>query len=188
MTDAYVGEIRMFGGGFAPVGWLPCDGRLIPLSDNYALFAVLGRTWGGDGVNNFALPDLRGRLPVGGGQGTGLTRRVLGASGGEEAATVETQHLPAHSHALMASTLPAASAVPGPDRVYAAATSPNPSAPRGLPYVANATGFTERQLNEDTLGTSCGLPGGLAAAHDNRMPAFSITFIIATSGEFPVQD
>jgi microcystin-dependent protein len=94
MPDPFVGEIRMFAGNFAPVGWAFCDGQLLPVSQNAALFSLLGTTYGGDGRTTFALPDLRGRAPIHAGQGPGLSQRNLGAKGGEESVTLAEAQLP----------------------------------------------------------------------------------------------
>ncbi len=106
--DGYLGEIRMFAGNYAPVGWALCDGRLMPISGNDALFALLGTTYGGDGATNFALPDLRGRVPMSvgtgviPGNGQSLTPRILGASVGVETVTLTQENLPSHTHQMAA--------------------------------------------------------------------------------------
>src|SRR6185295_19254182 len=102
MAQPYVGEIRMFAGNFAPAGWMLCDGQLMPISENEVLFTLIGTTYGGDGQSTFALPDLRGRLPIH--QGDGF---VTGESGGAEEVTLTVQQLPAHSHPILASADPA---------------------------------------------------------------------------------
>src|SRR6476620_11735329 len=101
MSNPYIGEIRMFGGNFAPVGWAFCDGSLISISENDALFNLIGTTYGGDGQSTFGLPDLRGRLPVHQGQGTGITQSyVIGELAGVETVTLTTQQIPSHNHAF----------------------------------------------------------------------------------------
>src|SRR5262245_26202423 len=99
MSDPFIAEIKMFGGNFAPLGWATCDGQLLPISQYTALFSLLGTTYGGDGVTNFALPDLRGRVPMHPGQGPGLSPRTLGEKAGTETVTLTTAQLPAHNHA-----------------------------------------------------------------------------------------
>jgi microcystin-dependent protein len=99
-TNPFLGEIRLFSGNFAPVGWAMCDGSLLAISQNTALFSILGTTYGGNGTTNFALPDLRGRVPMGAGQGSGLTLRNLGEAGGVEQVTLTTAQMPAHTHAV----------------------------------------------------------------------------------------
>jgi microcystin-dependent protein len=96
--DPLIGEVRLFAGNFAPAGWAFCDGSLLPISENEVLFAIIGTTYGGDGQNTFAVPDLRGRVPMGTGQGTGLSNRVIGEKAGQEAVTLTTANMPSHSH------------------------------------------------------------------------------------------
>src|SRR5512135_3630836 len=98
MSSPYIGEIRLFGGNFAPVGWAFCDGALVPISENDALFNLIGTTYGGDGQLTFALPDLRGRLPMHMGTGPGLSPRTIGEQGGVETVTLTANQIPAHSH------------------------------------------------------------------------------------------
>ncbi len=102
--EPLIGMIILFAGNFAPRGWALCDGQLLPIAQNDALFSVLGTTYGGDGRTTFALPDLRGRAPIHAGQGPGLTRRALGARGGLEAVALTSKNVPTHEHALKAST------------------------------------------------------------------------------------
>src|SRR5689334_16805129 len=98
MAQPYVGEIRLFAGNFAPNGWMFCEGQLLPISENDVLFQLLGTTYGGDGQETFALPDLRGRLPLHQGTGSGLSNRILGENGGAETVTLTTQQIPIHNH------------------------------------------------------------------------------------------
>jgi microcystin-dependent protein len=107
MAQPYVGEIRMFAGNFAPAGWMFCEGQLLPISENETLFQLIGTTYGGDGESTFALPDLRGRVPIH--QGNGF---ILAETGGAEEVTLTTQQIPAHSHALLASTAVGSAASP----------------------------------------------------------------------------
>src|SRR5262245_29652358 len=110
--DNYLGEIRLFAGNFAPRGWRFCDGGLLPIAENDALFNLLGTTYGGDGVSTFALPDLRGRVAIGQGTGPGLTNRPLGEPGGTESVTLVLGQCPAHTHQLFATNAPATTASP----------------------------------------------------------------------------
>ena len=103
MADPFVAEIRIFGGNFAPKGWAFCSGQLLPISQNTALFSLLGTTYGGDGVSTFALPDLQGHAPMFWGQGPGLSDRFIGEVGGESSVTLLTSEMPAHGHSLLAS-------------------------------------------------------------------------------------
>src|SRR3954454_13257133 len=98
MGQPYVGEIRMFGGSFAPAGWAMCQGQLMPISEFDTLFNLIGSTYGGDGQETFAIPDLQGRLPVHQGTGSGLSTRVIGEKGGVESVTLTTQQMPSHNH------------------------------------------------------------------------------------------
>src|SRR3954468_9069383 len=112
MSEPFVGEIRMFGGNFAPVGWAFCDGQLLPISENETLFNLIGTTYGGDGQSTFALPNLQSRVPIHQGQGTGLSNRQLSEAGGTEEVTLTVQQIPAHSHALLGSSANASDANP----------------------------------------------------------------------------
>src|SRR5438445_1680842 len=107
MSSPFVAEIRIFAFNFAPKGWAFCDGQLLPISQNTALFSLLGTTYGGDGKSNFALPDLQGCAPMHPGQGPGLSLHDLGETGGSETVTLVESEIPAHSHGLMASGAPA---------------------------------------------------------------------------------
>lgn len=119
----YIGEVMLFAtsGGWCPMGWLPANGAQLSISQNSALYSLLGTTYGGDGVANFRLPDLRGRTPVGQGQGPGLPAYTMGQTGGQENVTLLTNNMPAHTHGLPASTAPATHAVPAAGRVPAQA-------------------------------------------------------------------
>src|SRR3989440_10371764 len=116
MADPFVAEIRTLPFNFAPTGWALCDGQLLPISQNTALFSLLGTTYGGDGKSNFALPDLQGRAPMHPGQGPGLSLRSLGEQGGEDTVTLLQSEIPAHSHALRAATVPGTLNAPSPAR------------------------------------------------------------------------
>src|SRR3979490_2969928 len=112
MAQPYVGEIRMFAGNFAPAGWMVCEGQLLPISENETLFTLIGTTYGGDGQSTFALPDLRGRVPVHQGQGPGLGNFIIGKTDGVEQVTLTAQQVPAHTHAFAASSAPGDSSTP----------------------------------------------------------------------------
>ena len=171
MSDPFIGEIRMFAGTFAPVGWALCDGGLLAVNQNDALFSLIGSTYGGDGETTFAVPDLRGRIPIHYGSGPGLTQRNLGAKAGTENETVTVSELASHTHDNSVS--PTAGTQNTPDGAYLG-SSPNvrifspipPSAPMGSDAI-----------------TSVG--GGLA--HTNVMPFLCVNFIIALVGIFPSQ-
>src|SRR5512138_1687522 len=121
MAQPYVGEIRMFAGNFAPYGWMFCEGQLLAISDYETLFNLIGTTYGGDGQSTYALPDLRGRIPIHMGNGYGTTF-VLAETGGVEEVALTVQQIPAHSHALMASSVPGTSSAPQ-DNVLASTTT-----------------------------------------------------------------
>jgi len=170
--EGFIGEIRMFAGDYAPDGWALCDGRLLPVSGNDALFALLKTTYGGDGVDNFGVPDLRGRAPMSVGTGTGLSPRELGDSVGSETVALVPDNLPAHTHQMAAG---------------GAATTNNPQGK--LP--ATVTGFNLYAASKTVPGTMAssviGSDGG-DAPHANMMPTACINFIIALTGLFPTQN
>lgn len=168
MADPFLAEIRIFTGNYAPSGWAMCDGQLLPLLQNVALFSLLGTTYGGNGSTNFALPDLRGRAPLHEGQGPGLTNRPLGGSGGEEQVTLTDNTLPAHGHNLYA--------------VNGAADSTQPQG--RLPARTREDAYTQAgQLNamsSATVGVS-----GSSQGHNNMQPYLTLNFIIALQGVYP---
>jgi microcystin-dependent protein len=169
MSQPFVGEIRMFGGNFAPAGWLFCEGQLLPISENETLFNLIGTTYGGDGQSTFALPDLRGRLPVHQGNGS-----VISEQAGVEQVTLTVQQVPAHTHALRASANVADSTVPGPTRALATADNATIT-----PYGTDAPTTT---LNLNSLG-----PSGGGQPHSNMQPYLCVSFIISLFGIFPSQ-
>jgi microcystin-dependent protein len=181
--DCYLGEIRIFAGNYAPAGWAICDGRLLDIQANQTLFSLISNTWGGDGRVTFALPDLRGRLPVGQGAAPGLTARVLGTYGGTETVAVSEAACPTHNHALLATTAAATELTPGPRMVHAAASvqGGTSSAP-GLAYATRAVNAPQ-VLNDATISEEGG-----GQPHNNLMPALAINFIIALQGTYPVSD
>lgn len=171
MSLPYIGEIRIFAGTFAPVGWAFCDGQLVPIANNDALFSLIGTTYGGDGQTTFALPDLRGRAPVHQGQGPGLSSYSVGESGGTEQVTLNTQQLPAHTHAPVASTDAAIASSPA-GRVWAAS--------------ANYHAFASGQGAGATAMSPWALaPAGGSQPHDNMLPFQAVHFIIALEGIWP---
>jgi microcystin-dependent protein len=176
MSNPYLGELRPFAGNFAPRNWALCNGALLSIAQNNALFALLGTTYGGDGVTTFGLPDLRGRVAISQGQGPGLTNRVLGAQGGTETVTLTTQQLPAHTHQAYASAGAAASAQPS-------GNVPATPGNGGLFYLPPVSGQTQQDFPADTIQTAGG-----SQPHDNIMPILAITYIIALQGIFPSQN
>jgi microcystin-dependent protein len=171
MSSPYIGEIRMFGGTFAPLGWLFCAGQLLPIAQYDVLYTLLGTTYGGDGVNSFGLPDLRGRVPVHMGQGPDLPAVIIGEKSGVEQVTMTTQQMPSHTHSVQANTGTATSGHAQGNLL--AQTSVLSLYNTASPAVA---------LNAATVG-----PGGQGQPHDNMQPYLCISFIIATEGIFPSQ-
>lgn len=173
MGEQYVGEIRMFGGNFAPIGWALCNGQLLPIADNEVLFTLIGTTYGGDGQTNFAVPDLRGRVPVHQGQGNGLSAYTLGQVGGVESVTLTLDQLPSHTH------------LPNASSTNAGATT----VPTAQIWAASSTNvFTTDTSATVPMHPQATLPaGGPPIAHDNMMPFSTVSFIIATEGIYPSQ-
>jgi len=170
MADPFVAEIRIFPFNFAPTGWAFCDGQLMPLSQNTALFSLVGTTYGGDGKSTFALPNLRGRAPMHPGQGPGLSAHNLGETGGSETVTLSESQLPAHSHAVMAQS--------------ALATSKTPTG-NSLARPAKGEVFAPASANVVALASQAIAPAGGQAAHANMMPYLTCYFCIALQGVFP---
>jgi microcystin-dependent protein len=177
MSTPYIGEIRMFGFGTrgAPNGWQACDGSLLPISEYDALFALVGTTYGGDGQTTFAVPDLRGRLPIHQGTGPGLSTYVIGQVSGSENVTVLPTQMPAHTHTLAATSGAASSLTP--------ANSLLPAAVSGDTfYVSDLTGATALAMSAQ----STSIAGG-SQPHENCMPTLTVQYCIATQGIFPSQ-
>jgi microcystin-dependent protein len=170
MADPFVAEIRIFGFNFAPRGWAFCDGQLLPLSQNTALFSLLGTTYGGNGNSNFALPNLQGRAPMQPGQGPGLSARSLGESGGEENVTLLQSQIPAHQHTLNVVNDIGEDNGPGPTQGLARSTG-------GRLYGASGT---LTPMNVSSLS-----PAGGSQPHNNMQPYLTMNFCIALQGVFP---
>jgi microcystin-dependent protein len=168
MAQPYVGEIRIFAGNFPPAGWMFCEGQLLPISENETLFNLIGTTYGGDGQSTFALPDLRGRLPLH--MGNGFT---LAETGGAETITLTNSQIPSHSHPLLASANPASSSAPA-NNVLAVT-----SAATVTPYGTDAPIIP-------MAATAIGSNGG-SQPHDNFQPYLCLDFIISLFGIFPSQ-
>jgi microcystin-dependent protein len=168
MADPFVAEIRMFPFNFAPRGWAWCNGQILPISQNTALFSLLGTTYGGDGRSTFALPDLQGRSAMQRGQGPGLSPRDLGASGGSATVTLQASQVPSHSHTLQATS----SATTG---APAGAALANVASGARAYRAAGATTF----MAVDALQAEGGSP------HNNRQPYLTLYFAIALQGVFP---
>ena len=173
MSDAYIGEIRMFAGNYAPQHWMFCYGQLMAIVGDEALFSLLGTIYGGDGRSSFGIPDMRGRIPLHYGQGPGLTMRSQGQLFGVETVTLELTQIPAHSHEMYCSTNTASS------------TDPTGRVP--------ATVATDRKLYDTTLDSSkmeemennAIEAAGSGGAHGNLMPLMGLNFIMCRTGLFP---
>jgi microcystin-dependent protein len=170
MTDAYVGEIRLFAGNYSPRLWGLCDGGTLPISDYQELYAFIGTTYGGDGRMNFKLPDFRGRLPVGQGDGPYLTPRLQGQSYGCETVAINTQQMPSHRHSMSVSGDDATESAPYSDLVIA----------KGLHYVDSPENNFLGSMDSAVIAENEG--GG---KHFNMMPSLTINFIICLKGIFP---
>lgn len=179
MSECFLGEIRIFAGPYVPQDWAACDGTSLSLSQNQALFALIATTYGGNGVTTFNLPDYRGRTPIGQGQGTGLSNRVLGQSGGTEAVTLTQDNTPAHSHSFYASTVAATSSTAA-GNLFAQ----NTGASVNGPYTADTAG-TIGQLYTTFIQNTLGSMGGGALPHANMMPFIALGYIIAMNGMYP---
>src|SRR4029453_12176523 len=174
MGEPFVGEIRMFGGNFAPAGWAFCDGQLMPISENDTLFNLIGTTYGGDGQETFALPDLQGRIPMHAGTGSDGITYQLGEKGGVETVTLSVNKILAHNH------IPVASANAG--------TVPNPG---GAIFAAGGGGeqmySTPPNPPGGTLNANGILPTGGSQPHENVAPYLCVNFILSLFGVFPSQ-
>ncbi len=173
MSECYIGEIRMFGFTRVPQGWLACDGSLVSIGNYETLYALLGTTYGGDGVNTFGVPDMRGRLPVGLGQGPGLGNYVPGQKSGTETVTLSTPQLPMHNHTCIATTDAGTSATPSSSAVLGGI------APDTM-YTPDITGLTGYALATAAVGNQGG-----SQPHNNLMPTLSVPFYIAYLGIYP---
>jgi len=177
MSEPFLAEIRMFGGNFAPRGWAFCDGQLLEISQNSALFSLLGTTYGGDGRSTFGLPDLRGRSPLHAGRASGLTYRALGEKGGMEQVTLSTDQMPAHGHQAQIHCNEGPGDSPSPrDKVLSADASGMTASYHGAP---NTIMSPEAVTVNDAGGSQ---------AHDNMSPYLALNFIIALQGIYPSRD
>jgi microcystin-dependent protein len=171
--EPYIGEISVFAGNFPPRGWAFCDGQLLSIAQNTALFAILGTTYGGNGQTTFGLPDLRGRAPLHAGQGPGLSGRLIGEAGGQERVVLSAAQMPAHTHSANGSPAAAAALSPG-GNVWAAAPAGGASNYLSAPDAPSAVMAAE----------AVGLAGG-GQGHENMQPYLGVNFIIAMEGVFP---
>ena len=176
MSNPYVGEIRLLGFNFAPLGWIPCDGRLLSIAEYDTLFTLLGTTYGGDGQSTFAVPDLRGRIPIHQGQGPGLSTYVLGEMSGTESVTLTANQMPAHTHQAVATTAAASTGTPGP------ALLPGTVSGQTM-YVTDTSGGAPFTLAPQSMTTAGG-----SQPHENCMPTLTVNFCISPYGIFPSQN
>ena len=172
MSAPFVAEIRIFGFNFAPTGWATCDGQLLPISQNTALFSLLGTFYGGDGKSTFALPDIEGRAALHQGQGVGLSEYFLGQMGGAEFVTLLNSEMPFHTHSLMASNLPSTTGNPSPTTVLSRSGG-------GAAY--KASGPLVNLAFQATTVAGGSLP------HNNLMPYLTLNYVIALQGLFPAR-
>jgi len=178
MSEPFVGEIRMFGGNFAPVGWAFCDGQLMPISENDVLFNLIGTTYGGDGQETFALPNLQSRVPIH--QGTNPQNGIaysLGETGGVEQVTLTTQQIPAHTHSVAATTAATGQTLSPQNAIFASATSSQ----------AGVNTYLVAPADTSLNPASIQLSGG-SQPHDNHQPYLVLNFIISLFGIFPSQN
>jgi microcystin-dependent protein len=172
MADPFVAEIRIFGFNFPPKGWAQCEGQLLPISQNTALFSLLGTFYGGDGKSTFALPDLTGNAAMHSGQGQGLSLYDLGQMGGSDTVTLLQSEMPAHTHFMQSSAQSANQLAPAPDRALSRTSG-------GFGYQSN-TSQNLAQMDPTMIA-----PAGGSAPHNNRQPSLTFNFCIAMQGVFP---
>ena len=168
--DPFLAEIRIFAGNFAPTGWATCDGQILPITQNTALFSLLGTTYGGNGTSTFALPNLQGRVPVHPGQGPGLSAYSLGQSGGVESVTLLASEMPQHAHGLVANSALGEASGPA-NNVHGLASAGN---------AIYATSAPNTPMNPAALD-----PTGGGQPHNNMQPYQVLTYIIALQGVYP---
>jgi microcystin-dependent protein len=172
VADPFVAEIRIFPFNFAPKGWAFCDGQLLPISQNTALFSLLGTTYGGDGKSTFGLPDMQGNAPMHPGQGQGLSDHFLGEASGVPSVTLLNTEIPVHQHGLIASNQPGEDPTPDPTRAIARSVGANL-------YQTNAASNLVQLAPQALSPTGGGLP------HNNMQPYLTLNFNIALQGVFP---
>ena len=173
MADPFVAEIRVVGFNFAPNGWAHCNGQLLPISQNTALFSLLGTNYGGDGKSTFALPNIQDATVIGPGQGPGLTERFIGEQGGVESVTLLTTEMPVHSHPLRASVTPGTLGAGGPDLSFARASGGN---------IYKGADTPTALMAPQSLA-----PAGGDLPHNNMMPFLTLNYVIAMQGIFPAR-
>ncbi|MBA4008151.1 MAG: phage tail protein [Hyphomonas sp.] len=181
MSNAFIGEIRLFAGNFAPVGWAFCDGSLISIEENNALFALIGTNYGGNGQTTFALPDLRSRVPLHQGPGPGLSiNYVVGEAIGTEQVTLSSNNMPAHQHSVIATTATGSVTTPGPTVMLA--TPVEAGVATSLYVVPGSSTVNQAPMAAQSIGSTGG-----GQPHENMMPFQAINYIIALFGVFPTR-
>lgn len=168
MAEAFIGQVTLFAGNFAPRGWAFCSGQILPIAQNTALFSILGTTYGGDGQTTFALPDLRSRVPTGPGQGPGLSNVNLGEQSGVESVTLTQAQMPAHGHTVAASS-----------------TAGTASRPAGNFPAGNGS---YAATSDSAMNPAMIQAAGGSQPHENRQPYLGLNFIICLEGIFPSRD
>ena len=187
MSDQFVGEIRLFPFNFVPTGWARCNGALLPIAPNTALFSLLGTIYGGNGVTHFALPDLQGRVPISFGQGPGLALRDQGASGGQETVALTMGMIQAHTHVMTAGGTLKAKNAPG-DRQSPTGNVPAMESAGVTAAYSSALPDASMKTGGVTFtGQAPAANAGSGAAHENRQPYLVLNYCIALSGVFPAR-
>jgi microcystin-dependent protein len=186
MSEPFIGEIRLMPYTFAPRSWTWCQGQTMPIQSNYALFAILGTTYGGDGHSTFALPNLTNRAPMHPGRGPGLTNRWLGERDGSNTLELVESQMPAHNHRLQGAKptgtdLPPDNSVPNSNRMISGFTDGGLTTPKSA-YVKNPDAAQFVNMATSTIGTA-----GQSQGHENRQPFLAVNFCIALDGMFPAR-
>jgi microcystin-dependent protein len=183
--DDILAEIRFFAGNFAPAGWMQCAGQLLPIRNYTALFSLLGTTYGGDGVTNFALPNLQSRVAIGSGQGAGLTNHLLGQQGGSESVTLFANNIPAHTHAITGTvTIPATSQAGNTDTPY----NSYPAMLSSATSIYNSTSDGSAPMPAMAYSMTVGNSTGTSSPVSTIQPVLAFTAIISTGGTFPARN
>lgn len=180
MTEGMIGEIRLFGGNFAPRAWAFCQGQLLAISSNEALFSILGTTYGGDGRTTFGLPDCRGRMVLSSGNGPGLSSRRLGSRGGQEDVTLFTPQLPNHNHTISGRMIGSSGAPDTSD----ATNELFATQPVGNNFFATDSGASDHDMANGTASVTIAASGG-GQPHENRPPFLALHYVICLQGIFP---
>jgi microcystin-dependent protein len=182
MSQPFVGQVMMFGGNFAPQGWMTCSGQILPISEYETLFNLVGTTYGGDGQTTFGLPDLQGRIPLNQGTGPGLSPRVIGQKAGTESVTLTTAQIPLHTHSVNAVNANANQQAPAGNSIFANEVSTATGGGNAFTYLAGTPASTSPLLAA-TLNQSGG-----STPHENIQPVLAVTYCISLFGIYPSQN